>query len=113
MTSPIVGGLLSFLVGCAVSALNYRINLRVLKKKPSAIASISVLRQFLSVAYLVAVFLLSKVLPWDSVPLLLGAAIGLTIPAILLSMHLAKLNDALSSAEAADTSSEKGADSDG
>lgn len=94
MNAPIVGGLLAFLGGAAVSLLNYWINYRTLKRKPAALASMSVVRQLLSVGYLAAVFLLAKVLPWDYMPLLLGAAIGLTVPSVLLSMRLAKLNDA-------------------
>lgn len=93
MDSPIVGGLLAFLGGAAVSFLNYRISLRTLKRKPSALASMSVVRQLLSVAYLVAAFLVSKILPWDYVPMLLGAAVGLTVPSVLLSLRLARLND--------------------
>ncbi len=95
MSSPVVGGLLAFAGGCAVSVLNYFINRRTLEKKPSALASVSVARQFLSIGYLVLVFFLAKVLPWDHAPLLLGAAVGLTIPSILLAMRLAKLNDSM------------------
>lgn len=97
MTSPIIGGLLAFLGGCAVSALNFWINLGALKKKPSALASLSIVRQLWSVGYLVAVFFLARVLPWDIVPLLVGAAVGLTVPAFLFSMRLAKINDSLAS----------------
>lgn len=106
--TSIIGGLLAFLGGAAVSWLNYRINLRTLEKKPSALASISILRQLLSVGYLVAVFLLSGVLPWGHVPLLVGAALGLTIPSILLSLRLARIND--SRPAGAEPSSGKGED---
>lgn len=108
MTSPIVGGLLAFLVGGAVSALNYRLNLLVLRNKPAQLANMSFVRQILSVACLVAAFLLGKVLPWGQVPTLIGAALGLTVPAFFFAFRLAKLNDAAS--EKADKSSEKGAD---
>ena len=108
MGSPIVGGLLAFLGGCAVAALNYAINLRTLKKRPERLASMSILREILSVAYLAAAYLLSKSLPWGHVPLLVGAALGLTLPSVLLSFRLARINDSLSAE--ADDSSEKGAD---
>ena len=108
MGSPVVGGALAFLGGVAVSWLNYRINLRTLKKKPSALASVSVVRQLLSIGYLVLVFALAGVLPWDHMPLLLGAAVGLTIPSILLAMRLAQINDSLSQSK--NNSAEKGAD---
>ena len=111
MDSPIIGGLLAFLLGSAVSGVNYAINLRTLKKKPSALASMAVVRQVLNVGCLVAVFALSGVLPWGRMVLLLGAAIGLTIPSILLSLRLAKINDAIS-AQSKKTS-EKGGDPNG
>ena len=112
MDSPVVGGLLAFLFGAAVSVLNYWINRRTLQNNPAMLANMAVVRQILSVGCLVAVFLLAKVLPWDYVPLLIGVAVGLTVPAILLSFRLARLNDAASAAQA-DTSSEKGDDSNG
>lgn len=96
MGAPIIGGLLAFLGGAAVSALNFWINLRTLRRKPQALASMAIVRQLLNVGYLVGVFFLAKLLPWDYLPLLLGAAIGLTVPAFLLSLYLAKLNDAQS-----------------
>ena len=95
MSSPVVGGLLAFLGGSTVSWLNYVINARTLKNKPSALASVSVVRQLLSVGYLVLVFALAGVLPWGHMPLLLGAAVGLTIPSILLAVLLAKRNDSM------------------
>ncbi len=103
MDAPIVGGVLAFLGGCAVSLLNYWINLRTLKKRPAALASMSIVREILSIIYLVAAYRLAGVLPWGHVPLLIGAAVGLTVPSIALAGRLAKLNDALS-AEAEKTS---------
>lgn len=111
MDSPVVGGLLAFLAGCAVSALNYGINRQTLKKNPANLAHMSVVREILSVACLAAAFLLGKTLPCGPVPLLIGAAAGLTIPSILLSFRLAKLNDAASAQ--ADDPSEKGDDPNG
>lgn len=95
MDAPILGAALAFLGGAAVSALNFWINLRALRKNPAALANLSILRQALSAGYLFAVFLLARVLPWDYLPLLLGAAIGLTVPSVLFSLRLARINDAL------------------
>ena len=66
------------------------------------------MRQIISVGYLVAVFFLVKLLPWDYVPLLVGAAVGLTVPSVLLSWKLAKINDSLS--PETEDPPEKGAD---
>lgn len=95
MGAQIVGGLLAFLGGTAVSAINYGINSLTLRKKPEALASMNIVCQLLSVAYFVAVYVLRDSLPWDMVPLLVGAAVGLTIPNILFSLRLAKKNDAM------------------
>ena len=111
MSSPIVGGAVAFLIGFAIAALNYRINLWTLKKKPDRLANLSIVRQALNVACLIAAFLLGKVLPWGQAPMLIGAALGLTVPAIFFAFRLAKLNDAASTQ--ADESSEKGADTNG
>ena len=108
MQSPVVGALLAFLGGCAIAGLNFGINARVLKKNPSALASISVVRQLLSVGYLAGVFFLSRILPWGYLPLLLGAALGLTVPAFLFALRLAKINDSLPREES--DPAKKGAD---
>ena len=100
MSSPFIGGVLAFLAGFAVSGVNYALNLRAVRKRPDAIASLSVVRQALSIGCLAAAYFLARVLPWGSTPLLVGAALGLTIPSVLLSMRLAKINDALSEAAA-------------
>lgn len=110
MELPIVGGLLAFLGGAAVAALNYRINLWVLKKRPDMLGSVSIVREILSVVYFVGVYLLSRVLPWGYVPLLVGAAVGLTVPSVLFSFRLAKINDAMSAG--ADESGGKGDETD-
>ena len=109
MDSPIIGALLAFLGGCAVAVVNDRLNRLALKRKPDALPRMSILREILSVAYLVIVYSLREVLPWELPPLLIGAAVGLTVPSVLLSLRLAKINDELSKKEA----SEKGEDQDG
>lgn len=90
METQIVGGLLAFLGGVAISILNYCINRWTLKNKPDALAAMSVVRQLLNLVYLFAVFFLRNVLPWDIAWLLIGAALGLTVPSILLSVWLAR-----------------------
>jgi len=107
MWVQILGGVLAFLGGTGVSALNYAINLRTLKKKPDAIPNMSMVHQVLSVVYFVAAYLVGRHTPCGHVPVLVGAAVGLTIPNILLSMHLAKKNDAMNG------QSVKGEDNDG
>lgn len=111
LLTPVPAAVLAFLGGAAVSWLNYRINLRTLKTRPSSLASVSVLRQGLSVAWLVIVYLAAGALHLDRMYPLLGAAVGLTIPSILLAVRLAGINDSLRADEK--KSSEKGEESDG
>ena len=108
MDAPWIGGVLAFLFGAAVSAVNYALNRHALKTRPSSLASLSVVRQLLNVGALAAAFFLSRVLPWGSTPLLVGTALGLTVPSVLFSLRLAKENDALS--QPPQSSSEKGDD---
>ena len=96
MTASWIGGIVSFAIGSVISYLIYRMNLRILKKEPDKLASFSVVRQLLSAGYLFIVFFLSRRLPWNTMAMLLGAAIGLTVPAVLLAFRLAGMNDSAS-----------------
>lgn len=89
-----MGGLLAFLVGSAVAFINYRMSLTAMRRKASSLVYLSVARQLMNIGTLAAAYLLSKVLPWGAVSLLTGAALGLTVPSVLLSLRLAKLDDA-------------------
>lgn len=74
----LVGGVLSAVIGLAISAINYKISLAMLKKKPELVAAMSAPRQILNIGYLLLVYFLAPHTPWDVMPLLIGAAIGMT-----------------------------------
>ena len=95
MENPIVGAVLAFLGGVGVAALNAALSKSVLKKKPSALASFFAVRQIINVAYLAAVFFLAPYLPWELFPLLIGAALGITIPSFYFTAKLTRYNDSL------------------
>lgn len=86
----LVGGGLAALVGLAISAVNYKISLSVLRKKPDLVAAVSVPRQILNVGYLLLVYFLSPFTPWDRTPLLVGAVIGMTGSMFLFTTMLLK-----------------------
>lgn len=92
MDQPIVQGLLTFLGGVLVSGLVALLSARVLKKKPSAYASFSAVRQLFSVGYLVLVFFVSRSRGWDVTVPLIGAALGLTGASMLFAVLLARYN---------------------
>ena len=110
MDQPIVQGLLAFLGGVLVSGLVALLSARVLKKKPSAYASFSAVRQLLNVGYLVLIFFASRARGWDVTAPLIGAALGLTGASMLFAVLLARYNDKKSKSAAAD---KKGEDQNG
>lgn len=86
----IFGAALAFFAGAAVSFLNYRISLMVLHKKPDAFPMTSVIRQFMNVAYLAAVYFITPHTPWGLIPLLVGAALGSTTSMFFFTYLLVK-----------------------
>ena len=92
MTDILIGGGLALVVGTALSFANYFITKKLInnKKTTSPIAIISFLRQTLNIAYLVAIYFLSGLLPWPMEAMVIGAAIGVTLPSVVLSFRLSK-----------------------
>jgi len=74
----LVGGVLAALIGLAIAAVNYKISLTVLRKKPELVSVMSLPRQVLNVGYLLLVYFLADHTPWGQIPLLVGAVIGMT-----------------------------------
>lgn len=94
MQSPIVGAVLTFLGGAGIALLNARLSSKAAEKGAAEFSRLSRLRQIFNIGYIVLVFLLSRVLPWDMMPLLIGAALGLTIPSFYFTWRLIKENEA-------------------
>jgi len=92
MTDILIGGGLALIVGTALSFANYFITKKLIenKKSSSPIAIISFLRQTFNIAYLVAIYFLSELLPWPVEAMLIGAALGVTVPSFILSAKLSK-----------------------
>jgi len=86
--NPIVGAFLAALIGAVIAYLNYRISLLILKKSPQLTAYISIPRQFVNIAYLAAVYFAAPFTPWGLMELLVGAAIGITVPMFVLTGRL-------------------------
>ena len=106
MDQPLAQGVLAFGGGVIVSGLVALLSARVLKKKPSAYASFSAVRQLFSVGYLVLVFFVSRGQSWDVTAPLIGAALGLTGASMLFAVLLARYNDKKSKSAAADKKGE-------
>lgn len=74
-----VGAVLAFLLGAGVAFLNYLVSRAVLRKKPERYAISSVIRQFINVSFLVALYFLAPVTPWEQMVLPIGGAVGMTV----------------------------------
>lgn len=99
MENPIVGGLLAFAAGFAVSAANFLIS-RAARRRAAcrhakdgaaqtrAILYPSLIRQLLCLVFLVALYFAAPYLPWERTPLLIGGALGITLPLIFFTALL-------------------------
>lgn len=88
MNTDILAGVLAFLPGLGIAVLNSRITRRVMEKDPNKLAMMSMPRQMLNILYLVALYALSGLFDWPLTPMLVGAAIGITIPSIIMAITM-------------------------
>ena len=65
----------------------------LLRKKPELLSMITLPRQIVNIAYLAIVYFLADKTPWDLMPLLVGAAVGLTGAVFLFTRQLLKTMD--------------------
>lgn len=93
MQTAVVGGLLACALGVLLAFGNDRLTRAVCKRKPSLLMPLFVVRQVINIAYLAALYFLSPALPWNVTPLLIGGALGITLPPVFLAPRLAKQLD--------------------
>ncbi len=104
----ILGAVITFSIGVGIAALDYLISKYFLEKNPDRFAMTAVVKQLINVAFLVAVYMSADFLPCELIYLLGGAVLGITIPMIIFTRKLLKLNEAKRGA-----SREKEGESDG
>ena len=83
-----IAALAAFVLGIAVSALNARFLSSKLENISSATVTEALLRQAVNIVYLVVVFFVLEKLNISIFVPLLAAAVGLTIPTVLLTVKL-------------------------
>ena len=88
MDNNLFGAAISFILGIGISFANYRLTDMFLKKVPDKFSVVFVLRQALGVLYIVALYFLAPYTPWDRLYLLVGAALGITIPMFIFTAKL-------------------------
>lgn len=91
----IFGAALAFAVGAAIAAANYVFSRYMLMKRPSMYVGMQAVRQVVQVVYLVILFLFGRHTPWDPIWLLVGGALGITLPMFYFTYRLVKFNDSL------------------
>ena len=87
MPHSIPGLAAAFLGGALVAWLNYLLSRRALRAGGGATA-VSAVRTLCSVGYLAAVYFLAPYTPWERLWMLLGAALGLTVPMAYFTVRL-------------------------
>ena len=90
--ADLFGAALAFGAGIAVAALNYSVSRLILKKAPAQFAAGTVVRQIIQVGFLLGLYILGEKLPWNRIYLLIGGALGLTLPMIWFTARLIRLN---------------------
>lgn len=94
MHSNVFGAVLAFLAGAGLAAAGYGLSRRVLKKNAGKYVAAQMAKQVIQVLFLVGLFVLGGRTPWDRSWLLVGGALGLTLPMVWFTYKLVRLNDA-------------------
>ena len=82
-------GLAGFVFGCLIALLNFRLTVRCIQRSNQSkeIMKVSILRQVFNIVALVVAFLVGKWFEAGMMALLIGTALGLTLPAQLLALR--------------------------
>lgn len=98
----------AFVPGAVIAAINYKIASRTLTNRPELFTSVTMIRQVCSVVYLVAAYFVSRMwLPDYLLSILLGAALGATLPSFFFTPKLLRLNASLKPAHDKDKREEE------
>lgn len=91
MTFWLWGALFAFLGGVLVGGICYLVSRQMLARAPSRVSAFSIVRNLIQIGYFLGVYFLAPVLPWDLIPLLIGAALGITISTLCFTARLVKV----------------------
>ncbi|MBE6790018.1 MAG: hypothetical protein E7535_02370 [Ruminococcaceae bacterium] len=95
MISDLSGAALAFVLGLGICFGNYKLSDFFLKKQPDKFSYVSLIRQAVQVVYIVALFFAAKHTPWDRTYLLIGGALGVTLPMLYFTTRLLKTNNSV------------------
>lgn len=84
-----IAALIAFLGGSLISLINAIVTAKQISKDKNNPGNVSFVRQILSIIYLVGTYFVVRKLGIEYFLPLLGAAIGLTVPAVLFAITIA------------------------
>ena len=90
METKYIAALAAFLGGSLISLINALITAKQVKSEEQSFGNASIIRQVFSVVYFAGTFFVVKKLGIDHLMPMIGAAVGLTVPAILFTITIAK-----------------------
>ncbi len=90
MTFWLWGAAFAFLCGVLVGGVCYLLTKQILRRAPARFSAFSIVCNLIQIGYFLAVYFLAPVLPWDRLPLLIGAALGITASTICFTARLVK-----------------------
>ncbi len=93
MNANIIGAVAATLVGFLIAFINYFFSKMVLLKAPDKFSLVTVARQVLQVGFLVIVYFIgTKIQEVNTIYLLVGAVLGMTVPMIYFTKKLLSIN---------------------
>lgn len=93
MNLNIIGGGLATIVGVFVAFLNYFLSKTVLVKMPDKYSFVTVIRQVFQIGFLALVYFIGdRIDKLNSVYLLVGAVVGMTVPMLFFTKKLLSIN---------------------
>lgn len=96
MYADIIGVSVAIIVGFLVALTNFFLSKTVLTKAPEKYSLITVVRQVLQIGFLVVVYFIGeKIQEVNTIYLLVGAVVGMTVPMIYFTKKLLSVNGSL------------------
>ena len=83
-------------MGILISVASYYLLRAAINKgKPNYYLTMQILKEAVSVVFIVALFILGPYTPWDRIWLMVGGCLGITLPSFITTKRLVEFNDSL------------------
>ena len=101
-----LGAVITFSIGVLLATVNYYLSRYIMRNSTKGLAPFSFLRQLINIGYMVLLFLVADSLPWDIMPVIVGGALGITLPIFFFTKKLIAEAELDSPTDKTDNSSE-------